>query len=332
MRISNNNVNQEEKEYWKLYGEKIFNYSYRFHKDGVFESDGIPKVVLLDYLNTRTRNLEINKLYLEWQKEGFFETLIFSKDDCAEYGINVMEALELESLGGITKTGADEIPLTLLARAIEKEVKIYVEYTEPMQTHLVSNYEDISISQSVNNQLKLGGFTTVSSKENADVILYVNNFKEKQGEHVMGVDTEQYSGTFIPENMPYAVADVRFANGADNEFAKQVLNTLKLENFYGYSAWNTSANTLGSLLALIKIKYEALNYNESAFKKSQTVRFLDDWAYQANVRKQIEKTCNIDKLMNPYEEIIARGLNFNIEKCKYSYPWDRKFEIEIILC
>ena len=52
-----------------------------------------------DYLKTRTRNFEINKIYLEWQKERLFDTLIFSKDDCAEYGFNVKEAHELEKLG-----------------------------------------------------------------------------------------------------------------------------------------------------------------------------------------------------------------------------------------
>ena len=34
MRISNNNVNEEEKEYWNLYGKKIFKYSYDYHKNG----------------------------------------------------------------------------------------------------------------------------------------------------------------------------------------------------------------------------------------------------------------------------------------------------------
>ena len=32
MRISNNNVNEEEKEYWSRYGKKIFDYSYNLHK------------------------------------------------------------------------------------------------------------------------------------------------------------------------------------------------------------------------------------------------------------------------------------------------------------
>ena len=32
MRISNNNVNEEEKEYWSRYGKKIFDYSFNLHK------------------------------------------------------------------------------------------------------------------------------------------------------------------------------------------------------------------------------------------------------------------------------------------------------------
>ena len=79
MRISNNNYNEEEKEYWKDYGKKIFEYSF----SGGNINNGIPEVILEDYLGTRKRNFEINKLYLEWQKEGLFDTLIFSKDDCA---------------------------------------------------------------------------------------------------------------------------------------------------------------------------------------------------------------------------------------------------------
>jgi len=34
MRISNNNINEEEKEYWAQYGKKIFNYSYCIDKFG----------------------------------------------------------------------------------------------------------------------------------------------------------------------------------------------------------------------------------------------------------------------------------------------------------
>lgn len=309
MRISNNNYNEEEKEYWSEYGKKIFKYS--FSGEGKEE---IPSEILNDYLATRRRNFEINKSYLDWN----FETLIFSKDDCAVKGFNVEEACELEKLGGITKTGADEIPLSLLARAIKKEIRVFVEYTEPEYIDCVSNYEDVSIEKSVLGQLGLGGFSVVSSRDEADIILIVNNFIEKQGELVMGWPTQPYSKTFTLPDKPYAIADVRYANGADNAFVEQILPNLD-KNFYGYAGWNTSANTLGSLLAAVKVKWNAKNYNDEAFARLQKIRFLDDWAYQANVRgKDLA-------LMKPFEERLA------CKNVQYSYPWNRSFEIEITL-
>ena len=66
MRISNNNYNEEEKEYWNKYGTKIFEYSYNTHKCnlGNFGSpvqNLIPTNILNDYLSTRQRNFNINK-------------------------------------------------------------------------------------------------------------------------------------------------------------------------------------------------------------------------------------------------------------------------------
>lgn len=324
MRISNNNYNEEEKEYWNEYGKKIFDYSF----SGGVNRDDIPDEIIEDYLSTRKRNFTLNKTYLNWQKEGLFNTLIFSKDDCAEKGFNVEEAKELERLGGKTKTGADEIPLALLARAIKKEIKIYPEFLEPEYKNLISNYEDVSIEKSASGQLELCGFK-LSSREEADVILIVNNFKEKQGELVMGWKTQPFDRDFVPPNRPYCIADVRFANGGDNAFVEQLLNKLDLKNFYGYAGWNTSANTLGSLLCALKVKWNASQYDENAFKKFATTRLLDDWAYQANVRAQISEPTDIKQLMKPYENRLSDIFNYDLKNRSYSYPWQRRFEIEV---
>lgn len=319
MRISNNNYNEEEKEYWKDYGKKIFNYSY----SGI--NEGIPQEILDDYLATRKRNFDINKLYLEWKE---FDTLIFSKDDCAPKGFNVDEAKELEALGGKTKTGADEIPLTLLARAIEKDIKIFVKYTEPDYKDCVSNYEDVSIKKSVLGQLELSGFKIAKTEDESDLVLIVNNFIEKQGEHVMGWATLPYADKFIPPSKAWAVADVRYANGADNNFVEQLLPLID-EKFYGYAGWNTSANSLGSLLACIKVKYQAKKYNSYNFNKLQMIRFLDDWAYQANIRVN-GTTPDIKNLMKPYENRLSFLLDNNTN-IAYSFPWNRSFEVEVTI-
>ena len=332
MRISNNNYNEEEKEYWNKYGTKIFEYSYNTHKCnlGNFGSpvqNLIPTNILNDYLSTRQRNFNINKMYLEWQKLGFFDELIFSKDDCAEYGFNVKEAKELEKNGAKVITGADEIPISLLSRAYDTDLKVKVEFTEPDSKNLISNYEDVSIENSVLNQLALANIKVV--EENQDIILIVNNFKKHQGEIVMKRPTEQFSGDIKLPNTPYMIADVRNANGADNNFVSKILPQINLENFYGYSAWNTSANTLGTLICTAKIKFGSKKYNDNAFKKVEMVRFLDDWAYQANIRQQIDKPCDIKVEMKPFEEQVKKVLGIDI-KNNYTYPWNRLFEVEVV--
>ena len=406
MRISNNNYNEEEKEYWSEYGKKIFEYSYNFHKSlldptrkskistlhqgegicstkqvnphnykdknsnngetcppfetlpsktiqrivlreaqqkslisrrGIIEEKynyqfktNIPQEILEDYLATRKRNFEINKIYLEWQKEGLFETLIFSKDDCAQYGLNVIEAQELEKLGGFVKTGADEIPMSLLSRAIQGEMKVYPVFLEDNQKHLISNYEDVSVEKSVIGQLELAG-CKITNQENCDMILYVNNFKNHQGEIVMKVATESFSGKFELTDRPYMIADVRFANGSDNKFVEQVLKLdLLSNNFHGYSAWNTTANSLGSLICGAKVKFLAKNYDKESFLKLTQTRLLDDWAYQANIRQQIEKNdlkALVEK-MKPYKKTIDEIFKTSYNN-SYSFPWNRLFEVEV---
>ena len=332
MRISNNNYNEEEKEYWSKWGKKIFAYSYHTH-EGNREScitNLIPSEILDDYIETRRRNFEINKVYLKWQKEGLFDTLIFSKDDCAEYGFNVQEAQVLEKMGAYTKTGADEIPLSLLSRAIQGEIKICPKFLEPEYKDLISNYEDVSIEKSVLGQIELANCKT-TDEENADIILYINNFKNNQGEIVMKVGTESFSKTFQTPYRPYMIADVKFANGADNNFVKELFkNKIDDKNFYGYSAWNTSANSLGSLICGAKMKFLAKKYNEKAFKKLQITRFLDDWAYQANIRQKLEKP-DVEKtteLMKDFEKTLEQVLNTEIS-VNYKFPWERLFEVEV---
>ena len=331
MRISNNNINEEEKEYWNKWGKKIFNYSFCMDKFGTICKNEVPEEILNDYLSTRKRNFEINKIYLEWQKEKIFNTLIFSKDDCAEYGFNVQEARELEKLGGFVKTGADEIPLTLLARSIKGKLKVAPIFLEPDCKDLISNYEDVSIEKSVKGQLNLAG-CDICEPCDADILLYVNNFKDKQGEIVMKVFTEQFGGEFKTPDKKFMIADVRFANGADNAFVKKLFENDLNENFYGYAAWNTSANSLGSLICGAKVKYFAKSFDKSAFQKLQTVRFLDDWAYQANVRQNL-KTPDVDKItaeMRHYENVVFDKLKSKY-KIDYKFPWNRLFEVEICI-
>ena len=336
MRISNNNVNIEEKEYWADYGEKIFEYSFNRSKYGENSKEcqnakkQIPDSILNDYLAGRKRNFEINKLYLDWKKEGFFDVLIFSKDDCAKFGLNTDEGYELYKLGADVMTGADEIPLTLLARTIQKNISICPVFLEENSKYLISNYEDISVEKSVIRQAELAGFK-ITPYNDADIILIVNNFKEHQGEIVMNIDTDPFKGNFTPPEKPYIIADVRYTNGADNSFVNALFENGRDKNFLAYAAWNTTANTTGSLLCLAKVVYGAALLDTSAYEKLLMIRLLDDWAYQANVRQMIDKPQNIDNLMQPFIQKISSFLGWYPLSVYFTHPWARLFEINVSL-
>ena len=149
----------------------------------------------------------------------------------------------------------------------------------------------------------------------------------------MKVNTESFNGNLKLPQKPFMIADVRFANGSDNGFVEKLFETLlpdklfNLSDFLGYSAWNTSANTLGSLIAGAITKFSAKNYNKTAFEKLILTRFLDDWAYQANVRQEL-KSPDIYKLkekMQQFEiQLDCDKLNIN-----YNFPWNRLFEVEV---
>ena len=352
MRISNNNINEEEKEYWSSYGTKIFQYSYNLHKMEV-TCDGsnmlacncnasrIPEDILNDYLNTRKRNFEINKYYIELKKQGIFDTLVFSKDDCSEYGLNVKEANLLKEEAKAVenvfiKTGADEIPLSLLSRAINlhKNLKVAPIYTNPDSIDKISKYEDISVLCSIKSQIELAG-ATVSSYDDCDLVLLVNNFKKEQGELVMNIFEPLFDKELILPDKPYFVADILNANGADNSFVKALFKQESLKEFYGYSAWNTTGNTLGSALSVALTYYSSKLPNAKAFQTLTLTRFLDDWAYQANVRANLrndEENLSNTALkinMKEFEKVIFEKFGIKNIKTEYKFPWTRFFEIEV---
>ena len=343
MRISNNNFNEEEKEYWNLYGQKIFQYSYNLHKTGVEDISDIPQEILTDYLNTRMRNFKINKYYIEFARKGLFSTLVFSKDDCAQFGLNVKEAQELNTLKDnnnniFIKTGADEIPLTLISRALNeyKNIKIAPVFINPDSKDKISKYEDISVLKSVQEQIELAG-ARISDEKNCDLIMLINNFKTEQGELVMNIDTELFKGDLKLPDKPYFIADIVNANGSDNNFVNALLEKENFKEFYGYTAWNTTGNTFGSAISTALTYFGSKYPDEKAFKHLQLIRFLDDWAYQANVRSIIRNKAEnlkndfVQKEMKKYEKILFTKFEVKHQKAVYSFPWERFFEIEIKL-
>lgn len=373
MRISDSDVNEEEKEYWDKFGKEIFKYSYLKHKtdlkqasieeEKILKNLIIPAEILDDYLKTRERNFSVNRFYLSWIEEKFLDFLVFSKDDTGEFGINVLEseALDAEirakklSDSALTQTGADEIPCNLISRALVDNYKIKIKLFPIFSTengkNIISRYEDKTIFESVAAQIKTCGGELAASEEDSDLILLVHTPLNIQNDHCLRIypETENkeainYCINFIKNSeKPLIIGDIANANGGDNLLVVQILEkVIDLNNIYGYAGWNTTGNTLGSVISIGISRFIAEQTNSfelENFKKILLIRFCDDWAYQTIVRQIIratidfaDKTTLIEEL-TPFVINLAKKIDykFNLLDLKLEFPWNRTFEVELII-
>ncbi|MBU9710220.1 DUF4127 family protein [Evansella tamaricis] len=300
MRISNNNVNEEEKEYWKNYGKDIWAYSYHTHRyhrhkqqhdldQATVLKQKIPPSILADYVKTRQRNFQINQKLLEFARRGIINLLIFPQDDTADYGLNIKEQEELrQQIQAMHLNervyiypGADEVASVLTARSIfdlegENPPLFYPVYSGERGAHIAARYEDRPISESVSGQIFAMGSGLATHPSRAHVILGVNVPGSRQGDWALEVDLEQVDtdgrdiGEWIrrlnkyrQEGKKVAIADLAYANGADPAMVEQLLETLNIGDLAGFAAWNTAGNTLGTVVAQAALSFLGEKKGES---------------------------------------------------------------------
>lgn len=368
MRISNNNINEEEKLYWDKYGELIFKYSFLSHKinDSPMNEDKselgsvrsrIPDDVFADYIQTRSRNYVINRFYLSLLEEGFIDYLVYSQDDTAQYGMNVQEAAIFNQIikdknlsdKAVVRTGADEIPCDLVTRTIcdnyNQKISIYPVFSTDNGKDIISRYEDKTIYESTKGQITLCGADIAESKDQADMVLLIHTPQAAQNDHCIRIyndqtlsDTVDLIRLILDSDKPVFIADIAYANGGDSVFVEKLVSECDLKKLYGYAGWNTTGNTLGSVISMaisrfIAVKYNAFDYNK--FMRLMLIRLSDDWAYQAIVRQSIRAKTNqadlnlLNDEMVPYIKRLSDKLELGNINPILSFPWDRTFEVEV---
>ena len=287
MRMSNNNVAEEEKTYWAQYGTLIWEWSFytdKFsqtndHADEVISNAAraqIPDDVADDYLETRARNFAVTNEALNLLEAGIIDRLILPQDDTAEYGFNIAERRDLQAeisarqLGedAVIYAGADEVMHTLCARMVASfntapPLRIYLHLSDAdgAQT-LRALYEDRPILDSVASQIAAVGAECVADAAQADVILLLHTQGSAQGDWAMRralparAASCNASAAWLLQleawhatAKPIAVADCAYANGGDPEMLALLNLKIGLHNLAAYAGWNTASNTIGCVVA-----------------------------------------------------------------------------------
>lgn len=370
---------EEEPDYYAKYGRQIFLFSEAAHRFEVLKNPAdktaaenfrnqIPREILDDYLARRTRNFTINKELIELVKRNVINRLVITLDDNAEYGLFKKEAAELARLSaGYTDRiaiypGADEAQLPLLSRFVlgKKRLKVYAAYRYPESKNLIPAFEGQPLAESIRQQISAAGGILTDLQNDADCILYVNNFREKQTfppkePTALPRDAEKLetllnrAGLKSIGRKVLIAADVNYYNGADVRFVAEIFAGSLNPERIAYAGWNTSGNTLGSAIPLGFLRSEMKETPElrRQYKKLLWARFMEDWVYMVEGREQIrgdlkkrnlpgfEKDAALEQnyvqmMQNLFDvrgSFINRFLQSDFKAEKVFFPWHRPFEI-----
>jgi hypothetical protein len=199
--------------------------------------------------------------------------------------------------------GADEVAAVLLARAIVnssgRKPKVFVRYPSTQSEHSVMLYEDRLLGELVKAHLRAAGCVPASRANTADLIFAVNAPAIKQAHRQPNFEVVDTANRHLPEFLeriqddlesqrPVVIADVAYANGAEDRLITLLLAQIDVTKLAGFGAWNTAGNTLGGAIASGVIALEC--QNPLALCEANFSRFVDDWLYQGRVRGEVRET------------------------------------------
>lgn len=326
----------------------------------------VPGDIMEDWMNRRAKNFKINTGLINMDKEGLFSYLVLGRDDTSPFSQSHREWRELSvTADGLAANkfasfpGADQLGMVMLARAYNDLTNhipvVEVHYTAGAGPATVPVYEDQPVGKTIYGHIIAAGGIVLSKPLKPDLILMVNT-------PVNGVtgEAEQLENIAAPtaairafvddiaadlaSGKEVAVADIAYANGADNALMREMDNRHILDRLGSYSGWNTASNTLGYAIGQGMM---AKNMADAERKRLLAVRYLDDWAYQANIRRQVGVEVLYPQggnwtYLNQVEDLLTaetekrirlfavRNLwNFQPETIHVSFPWSRMFEIRV---
>lgn len=369
----------EEPDYYRNYGANIFRYTAlkdKFELEGLtpretkeinFLQRLIPEQAMSDWIERRDKNFEANERLIDLAKDNAFNCLLLGRDDNAPFSQTHMEGRYLSEYGRKidrhkyqTIAGIDEFGLMLLTRAINDRTKntptVFVTYDFGTGGETIPAYSDEPIDKSISDEILAMGATRIDNSNRADFILAVNTNPNGQTYDAMALnDRAEREGIgyvvdaiqgYVDSGRSVAVADVSFANGADNALMEMLKNRGLLFKLHAYAGWNTASNSTGFALGegILAKKMNAVDKRELLYR-----RYLDDWGYQANVRNIISENLDWargdgyysalnDKRYDAAEQcarLMTLFARHNLGEMKVNkdfrivFPWNRMFEAEI---
>lgn len=325
----------------------------------------VPMEYLQDWYNRRRKNMSINYRLIDDARKGVFTYYSLGHDDNSVSTQSSLESKYLKMAGtGIPKTvfgsfpGADQLGLLLITRASNDfnnyHPKITVIYPLGGGEKTVPRYDGQAIGKTIASHVEAIGGTMVDN-ERPDLLLAVNtplttsttesaNFENFP---IMLQSTRDFLTQIekaVNLDIPVSIVDMAFSNGSDNTLVYGLYQDKMMYRLAAYNGWNTASNSVGYGIAQgVLSKYMTAD----AHRDMLTTQYLDNWAYQANVRDYIYRmqqkleagvvtqyypTLN-EELQSRTKEQLQRYastyLGIDPKTVDVTLPWQRLFEVYV---
>ena len=378
MRTPKMSAGGTEPPYYEALGAKIFRITLLEDKrelSGLSTEDAselsrllaeVPAENLADWRARRAKNYQVNEALQNLAREGVFEYFLLGRDDSSPLSASHQEARHLEKGGaGIPASryqsipGADNLGMSMVVNAInDLECRIpfvKVFYAPGAGGTTVASYEDHPLQDSIPQHIVAAGGIKLDLAQRHDLVLAVNSPESGLTREANAPGNTAIPGTAVKTFVSQveaelaagnrvAVGDVSFANGADNALMDWMKERGVLPKLAAYSGWNTAGNTLGYAVGQGML---AATTPEQKRLSLLTVRYLDDWAYQANIRGELYSEIvypagNDGQYLNQLKDRLRQAAAAKLRRFAaeqlwgmpesnvgVDFPWNRMFEIEI---
>lgn len=230
----------------------------------------LPKGRWKAYIETRKRNLSILRLALKLVKGSLVHHLLVGMDDHTRWGLHrneqriLKEEARESNLGRHFQIlpGADELGMVLTARTITRCLGIrpafFPYYSHKEGKRAVLRYEGSTLERVVSSQVRAAGGRLVADASQADLLLCLHTPRAVQEEASCLNDGGLPPGTrqflqrirrWLDQGRLVLLADVACANGAHPAFLQEALRLIPFSHLAAFAAWNTTANTVGTVIA-----------------------------------------------------------------------------------
>ncbi|HEY8298200.1 MAG TPA: DUF4127 family protein [Candidatus Baltobacteraceae bacterium] len=325
----------------------------------------IGEPILQAYLDTRTRNLEVDLKILQLTSNGPIDRTVLGQDDAGPVGLHLKDVralkAEVAQLGIADRVaiepGADELGMAMIAQALDRGIAwtphVAVRYSMPDGAAFNDPLEFAPIETAIDGLIGLCG--GVRDDTAPDLTLYVRVPKTDPAHDASLLASMQGD---VSAGKSVALADLTFLEGSfvhQSEFVQSMMQAGIAGKIDAYSSWNTNANTVGTALAeaiAAGVGRRSHRYNAIAHADFTFDRYMDDYLFHDYVRPDLNATLtaqgitdhtyllpdqatpiterNNAELWNRAVDILGQIYpGYHIADMRITLPWDRTFETEI---